>query len=153
MKFHLYPADFPEILRFDGPFCPFTIAFQEIATSCHLDNVPERVCLGKDFVIIPPDVFLFSVAKCTFNDLHVNAIQTNIFPQEGCGKRFNRDNVLGAARCTDTEGSDICTNIDDPVCRAQVIEPVFRYVKDLAEPALLNKKFDGITSDKNRGFV
>jgi hypothetical protein len=61
--------------------------------------------------------------------------------------------MVGEARSTDTEGPDICTNIDYPVCGIQVIEAVFRHVEDLAEPALLDMKFDGLTSDKNRGIV
>lgn len=144
MKFHLNPSDTGEISWFNLPFCTFAVAFQEITAPGHFDEAAEREGRRGDFMCVPGDYFWSSVSKRSFYDPHGNVIQPDIFPQKVCSHRLHCDNVRGIAACPDTKGSHICTDVDDPIMGGQVIEPVFRNLKDLAKMGLMQDKSDVI---------
>jgi hypothetical protein len=133
MEFHFDTADSREIVRLNTPFCTLAIAFQEIAAPGHPDKRTKRAGRHHDLTTVPHDFLGSPVAKCSLNDPDRNIIQPDIFPQELCSDRFYGDYMVRIPRGPDTECSHICTDIDDLVAWTNIIEPVFRYVIDLAE--------------------
>ena len=133
VQFHLNTADTSQFFRKNAPFCPFTVAFQEIAPPGHFYDPSEGVRWGRHPAIIPSDLSGSATAKSTLNHTDWYTVQQDILPEQGSCHRFNGDNMRGKPACTYTEGSYICPDINDPVRRAYVIEPVFRYLKDLPE--------------------
>ena len=124
------------------PFCTFAIAFQEITAPGHPDECPERVGRYDDLTIVPHDFLGSSVAECSLNDPDRNSIQPDIFPQKVCSDRFYRGHMGRIPRGPDTECTHVCTDIDYPVVWTNIIEPVFRYVIDLAERCITQDKSD-----------
>ena len=140
VELHLDPADSGKIRRVYQPFCTFAIAFQEITASCHVNDSGERKRWRSYFTIIPIDLYLFPLAQCCFNDPYRNTIQSDILSQKCCSHGFYCNHIWRVTGSTDTKCPNICTDIDDTVMVSQVIEPVFRYFKDLAEGCLLQDK-------------
>jgi hypothetical protein len=140
VQFHLNPSDTREIFRGYLPFSSFTIALQEITSSGHPDDFVERVGRRNNFAIIPPDFFWIPVTKRSLNDPERNTVQLDVLSEKRCRHRFNRDDVVRAAGCTDAERSYVCTDVNDTVIRAHIIEPVFRHFKDLPEYRILTEK-------------
>lgn len=133
MQFHLNAADTGQFSRKNTPFCPFAVAFQEIAPPGHLYDAAKGERLGYHSVIIPADMFWSAATKCTLYHTDWYTVSEDVLPEQGSCYRFYGNDMGGKPGCTDAESTYIRPDIDHPVRRVYVIEPVFRNVKDLPE--------------------
>lgn len=153
MEFHLDPADPCKIVRIYMPFGTFAIAFQEITAPCHPDECPKGVGRYGDLTIVPIDFLGPPVTKCTLNDTDGNSIQPDIFPQKVCSDRFYGDHMRRIPRGPDTECTYVRTDIDNPFVGTDIIEPVFRYVMDLAVRCITQDESDIARRNKIREII
>jgi hypothetical protein len=95
-------------------------------------------------MFVPVDFFRSPVTERSLYDLDGDTIQPDVLPEKAGSHGLYRDNVPGITGSPDTKSPCICTDIKEPVMGRQVIEPVFRYFKDLAEGCILQEKSDAI---------
>lgn len=133
VEFHLNPADPVEIFRVDQPLGTLAVAFQKIAAPAKSNNPGKGIRRHHPAAVIPADFCRAAGSKSTLNYSHWHIIEPDIFRKESGSYRFNGDDVRGIPCGADAESPHVCTDVDDPVIRTDILKPVLGNFGDLAK--------------------
>jgi hypothetical protein len=93
----------------------------------------KGVCPDKYGAGVPADLLRRSIAKGSFDNGYRGFIEPDIFPENVCGYRFDRGNLAGSPGSPQTEGPDICPDIDYQILGCEIRKTVFRNLGYLPE--------------------
>src|SRR5208337_969337 len=148
VQLHLDPADTVEFTVPDQPLAPFAIAFQKVASPGQPDDPGQGISRDRYGTVVPAAGTGPAPSQTSFDHPYTRHIFAYIFHKNACRHRFNRGYRLGETCSPDTERTDICPDINHAILWQDILEPVLRYIKDLAIWCWLFQERDTISIGK-----